>query len=180
MKEAAVQNLLKVPSRTTMRKLRAELLTEGVHWNHVGKQRMVVYTPDGVETLTQHLAAETPEKNAGGAEPHNEPPTPFDGLGGAAAFAGGMSGETSADPVKKTGGAVGDVVEARVTRWKFPNPQVIECEHEQAGRLIVRVHDNTKYRTHTTDHKPMLVRCKITRPGHATIVGRGPRWAGKW
>lgn len=162
-----------------MRKLRAELLTEGVHYTREGAQQMVVYTSAGVDLLARHLQSpETAQKNDDAANHDNQPPTPFDGLGGAAASAGGVSDEPSA---KKTSAPqVGDTIEAQVTRWKFPNPQVVECEHEQAGRIIVRVHDNTKYRVTTTDGKPMLIRCKLTRPGHATIVGRGPRWAGKW
>lgn len=154
-------------SRTRIRLLRKEALTEGVHW-HREDSGMVVYTQAGVEALAAVLkktaqAAVVGEQVAEGlttgAESSEE-------VGGVACFVGG------ADPVPFEKAAA--PVEAVVSRWQFKNAQIIEAKTADGQTLMVRVRESKNYRP------GMKIRVDVQRPGHGIAVGRAPRYPGRW
>ncbi len=138
--------------RTTVRDIRRDHLTQGDHWVIDGGK--VTYTPEGVDAVLRAVNAKKTGEAAGtGAE-----------QGGAVIEAGdGL-------PVRDD-----SLLEATVTEWRYPNRRILTAD--AGGRLVrVRVHDNTKYRPGMV----MRVQLDPGRTDIGSVVGRGPRYPGRW
>ena len=149
-------------ARTSLRALRKAELAEGPDWFR-GEKDVVIYRQTGIEKIAAALKRDAGGQKTGEADgPLDTWIGPEKNDGGAAAFVG-----VAADQVP--------VLSLVVTRHRMGvNSKLIEARAEDGALLRVRVHDNENYRP------GMKMRARLERPGLAVIVGRGPRFPGRW
>jgi len=161
-------------ARETLRETRQRVLEEGRDWRTVANR--VVLTGEGVRKLQAALgipvedaengqkAAPTAPASAGAAETGKgrEKALGGDLLVGDGPFTGAVSEKNAA------------AARLRVMRL-VRNPRVVLARRLDGGEVLrLRVRDNGKYRP------GMEVPARQVQGDLYEVVGRGPRWVGKW
>lgn len=71
--------------------------------------------------------------------------------------------------------------ELTVLRSGFTNKRVIECQRKSGEVVIVKVKDSANYTRQLTTGQPMVVMAMKDSDGPCYhVVGRAPRWKGRW
>lgn len=142
--------------RTTIRSLRGKLLEEGEDWRR-GEAGVVIYTASGLKKLAANL------DDAPGAkiwrDMPDRPDDPF------------RPEKDDGATRREAGGAENEL--GLVEEWRFKNSRVIRVRRSGGELVNVRVHSNQNYR------RGMSVKIRPSGPGWI-IVGRSPRWPGRW
>lgn len=96
-----------------------------------------------------------------------------------------LGGVTGADasknaPSEAPAHAAGPSLERlAVVRANFPNPRVVLARRENGAEVYVRVPDNRNFVPRMRDGSPMTFQAQESA-GQWVLVGRAPRWPGRW
>lgn len=174
MDQVAIQ--LGIPVQR-LRKMRGSLLTEGEHWHRdPADDRCVLFTAGGVEKLRSAVlgSASATETSVSEPTPPELPPVPENAPREA----------LGTTPVSKE-----EVME--VVSWPrqfpdgssrhFPNPNVIRARRPNGEVVYVRVSSSAHFVPKTADGTPMTLTARLDgEPAIWCLVGRCPRWVGRW
>lgn len=157
-----------------LRKLKGELLTEGEHWiRDPQDDRRTLYNRRAIEILVANLGGPV-EPPAASEAPATLPTGENAGPAAPAASAGGVLEETLevvSSPRVFPGGEV----------KHFHNPRVISARRTSGEVVYVRVPESRHFIPRLQDGSPMTLRARFEgNPANWSLIGRCPRWTGRW